>query len=193
MRAGWWAAAALAAAAVAGCEGNTAHGAIPRDRFVKANVELRSVPDTAAAGDSLRAAALRKYRVTDRDLARFVRVHGRDPDYLATVWREVADSVQRRYERTHQGGFRQGAPPGMVEPDLSARTDSTMPGDAPPPGVQPGARPPGARRPPKPVLGGRPPAVAPPVRLPQQRTPAPPPDRRRPMAPPGRTVRPPPY
>src|SRR4051812_31232033 len=116
MRAGWLAAAALAAAGGAACEGNTAQGAIPRERFVKANVELRSVSDTAPKGDSLRAAALRKYRVTGRDLTRFVRVHSRDPEYLSTVWREVADSVQRRWERAHGGGPR-GMPPGMANPD----------------------------------------------------------------------------
>jgi len=185
MRAGWLAAAALAAAGVAACEGNTAQGAIPRDRFVKANIELRSVPDTAAAGDSLRTAALRTYRVSDRDLQRFVRVHGRDPDFMATLWREVADSVQRRYERAHQGGFREHLPPGMEEPDLSARTDSTLPAAVPP------LPPRGGRRPPKPVQRPRPPAAMPPNQ--RQRTPAPPTDRR-PMAPPGRTVRrPPPY
>ena len=87
---GGWLAVALAVGGMAACKGNTAQGAIPRDRFVKANVALRSVDDTAAKGDSLRAAALRQHRVTDRDLQRFVRVHANDPEFLATVWREVA-------------------------------------------------------------------------------------------------------
>lgn len=86
--------------AVAGCTRKHGAAAIPRRTFVRANVELRSIPDTAPRGDSLRKAALRKYRVTETDLRRFVEVHGRSPEYLAGVWREVSDSVQKRWEAT---------------------------------------------------------------------------------------------
>ncbi|HET7230216.1 MAG TPA: hypothetical protein VFJ16_09450 [Longimicrobium sp.] len=201
MRAGWLAAAALAVGGLAACGDNAAQGAIPRDRFVKANVELRSVPDTAAAGDRMRAAALRRYRVSERDLQRFVRVHSRDPDYMAQVWREIADSAQRRFERAHPGPKPADLPPGMSAPDLNAATDSVLRPAAPrpapppampppPPGMQPGQLPPGARRPPKPVQA-RPPVVAPPDSAPRTRTPSPPTDRR-PITPPDPGLRPPP-
>src|SRR5690349_2826873 len=91
--------AALAAAA-GGCRQKEASGAIGRQRFVLANADVRSIPDTVPNADSLRKAALKKHRVTEADLRRFVDVHARSPEYLSTVWREVSDSVQKRFERT---------------------------------------------------------------------------------------------
>ncbi|HEX9938527.1 MAG TPA: hypothetical protein VGB15_15425 [Longimicrobium sp.] len=194
MRGGWLAVAL--AAAVAACGDNTAQGAIPRDRFVKANVALRSVIDTASAGDSLRAAALKQHRVTEKDLQRFVRVHQNDPEYLATVWREVADSVQRRYERERLGGRREGPaplPPGMAAPDPDARPDSVL-GMSPAgePVMRPGPTPaePRTIRPPQAPPPPPLPAGAAPRQQPGTRRPSPPPDTRRPMAPPERTARP---
>jgi len=116
----------LAAAAVAlsaGCGPKQASGAISRDRFVQANVDLRSVPDTVARGDSLRRVALRKHRVTEADLRRFLEVHGRDPEYLASVWREVSDSLQRRFERTF--------------PSVQERTRQVSGATPTPPGAEP--------------------------------------------------------
>ncbi|HEU4559965.1 MAG TPA: hypothetical protein VFS20_19100 [Longimicrobium sp.] len=195
---GAWLAVALAAAGVAACKGNTAQGAIPRDRFVKANVALRAVDDTAAAGDSLRAAALRRHRVTEKDLQRFVRTHANDPEYLATVWREVADSVQRRYERERLGGNRERRrlPPGMEPPDENARPDSVLgttpagevimrPATPPPPPPPQGAQPRG--EPNRPAPPPPRPADAPPPQQPGTRRPPPPTDRR-PIAPPEPTV-----
>lgn len=192
---GRWLAVALAAAGMAACEGNSAQGAIPRDRFVKANVALRSVDDTAAKGDSLRAAALKRHRVTERDLQRFVRVHANDPEYLATVWREVADSVQRRYERQRQPGQRERRrlPQGRATPDIEPPVDSvegfspagepTMRPTLPP--RPPGAQPRGESRRPTPPPPR--PADAPPPQPPGTRRPPPPTDRR-PIAPPEPTV-----
>ena len=194
MRGGWLACAVLAAAGLAACGRKTAEGAIPRERFVLANAALRSVEDTAAAADSLRAAALRKYRVTGADLQRFVRVHGTHADYMARVWSEVADSVQKRSERTYLASRTRPRPPAMA-PNVDGRLDSAPPAPRgivrpsgepvvvppPPRGVQPRDRP-RRRRPVPPPAGTVPPVL--PVRPSPRRTPAPPTDRR-PMTPPG--------
>jgi hypothetical protein len=200
MRGGWLACAALAAAGLAACRQDPARGAIPRQRFVLANAALRSVPDTAAAGDSLRAAALKKYRVTEKDLMRFVQVNGRRAEYMSNVWREVADSVQKRYERVYLAGRPQDLPPGMAAPGADGRLDFNTtvppqpvgrppvvqpPGPPPTRGVQPRDRPRRPRAVPPPA-GTVPPV--PPRREPPVRTPAPPTDRR-PMRPPGDTLK----
>jgi hypothetical protein len=192
MRATLLTAAALAAV-LGGCRQQQASGAtIPRQRFVLANVDVRSIPDTVANGDSLRKAALKKRHVTEADLRRFVDAHARSPEYLATVWREVADSVQKRYERT-----------------FPARADSSRPGDAIPgmetpqpmvpggppravvPSGPPGSLPAVVRKPPPPPDQPPPPVTEPPRTMvrempPTRRPPVdPPPDARRPMTRPG--------
>ncbi|HSU13751.1 hypothetical protein [Longimicrobium sp.] len=87
--------------ALAACTGKKqAPTAISRTKFVQANADLRSVPDTVPNGDRLREAALKKHRVSEADLRRFVTVHQRNTEYMATVWREIADSVQKRYDRS---------------------------------------------------------------------------------------------
>lgn len=123
---------ATLAASVAGCRQRQASGVIPRQRFVLANVELRSIPDTVQ-GDSVRRAALRKYHVSEADLRRFVDVHAHGAGYMARVWGEIADSVQKRWERT-----------------FPARPDG------PPPGVGTPGKPSVATMPPAPIPGGPP-------------------------------------
>lgn len=69
-------------------------GVIPREKFVAANVAVRSLPDGATAEE--RAAVLRKHGVTDRQLRAWVAGHTRDPETLAKAWEEIAfklDSV----------------------------------------------------------------------------------------------------
>jgi hypothetical protein len=63
-------------------------GVIPREKFVAANVALRSMPDGATPAE--RAAALRKHGVTDRQLKAWVAGHTRDPETLAKAWEEIA-------------------------------------------------------------------------------------------------------
>jgi hypothetical protein len=136
---------------------------------------MRSVSDTAAKGDSLRKAALRKHRVTEADLRRFVEVHGRSPEYMASVWRDIADSVQRRYD--------------IADSVRAARlNDSTAHLDVPPPAESP-ARPP--MMPPvtnRPPVARKPPAAPRPPPAPVTETPKPmvrpPPVRRPPAGPP---------
>jgi hypothetical protein len=145
-------AAALSVAALAGCHTRRAAAAIPRRTFVRANVELRSVPDTAAKGDSLRRAALRRQGVSEADLRRFLEVH-RSPEYLASVWREVADSVQRRWEMSFPSmAERHGVNTGRASPPVGIPgTESSLPlpapGGPPPLHQPPLVRPPDARRP----------------------------------------------
>ena len=162
---------AALAAALAGCRQKQAAGAIPRQRFVLANADLRSIPDTAPKGDSLRKAALKKHRVTEADLRRFVTVHGRSPEYLAEVWREIADSVQTRYDRSFPSRAEREAG-GRVGPDA-------VPIPATLPGAVPIDRPPGVRKPPPPPDQPPPPVTDAP--RPMVRGTLPPPVRRPPV------------
>ena len=164
---------------LAGCRERKASAAIPRQRFVRANVEVRSIPDTLQA-DSLRRAALRKHRVTETDLRRFVDAHARSPEYMADVWREIADSVQKRWERTFPA--RQGVPPpeGIPgQPPVATMPPATIPGGPPqgqPTVVRGGAvrktpplpdqPPPPVTEPPRPMVREAPPVRHPPVRPP---------------------------
>ena len=170
--------AAALAAATAGCGPKHASGAIPRDRFVQANVDMRAVADTVAGADSLRKAALRKHRVTEAQLRRFVNVHARDPEYLASVWREVSDSLQRRFERSfpsvqervrQAGGNIPGTEPGGIPgvepnpiPGATVKPPEIARGGRPPPNQPP----PPATEPPRPMVREAPPVRRPPVGLP---------------------------
>jgi len=192
MRATLLTAAALAAV-LGGCRQQQASGAtIPRQRFVLANVDVRSIPDTVANGDSLRKAALKKHHVTEADLRRFVDAHVRSPEYLATVWREVADSVQKRYERSFPSRP-DGSRPGDVVPGMET-PPTGVPGGPPQavvPAGPPGSLPVVVRKPPPPPHQPPPPVTEPPRIMVRQMPPTrrppvdPPPDARRPMTRPG--------
>jgi hypothetical protein len=181
---------AALAAATAGCKQPEVAASIPRQRFVRANVEVRSIPDTVAPGDSVRGAALRKHRVTEAELRRFVDVHARDPEYMAGVWREIADSVQKRWERTFPAG-QGGPPPGEGvpgRPPVATMPPVTIPG-GPPPVTIPGGPPQGTptvirggevRKPPPPPDQPPPPVTEPPRPMVREA----PPIRRPPVRPP---------
>lgn len=203
MRGYWLAAAGLLAIGTAACREKTPANVMSRHRFVMANVALRSVADTVANGDSLRAAAMKRYKVTERDMTRFIRAHANDVEFMSLVWREVSDSVQKRWDREirlNRPDIPKGArPPGMGgPPDMDARPDSTLGPDTPPGGV---VRPSGEPVPvPPPPRQGVQPAAHPPRRgigppvpsgtAAQPRAPSKPADRG-PVTTPGQTVRPP--
>jgi hypothetical protein len=129
-------------------------GVMAREKFVAANVAVRTLP--ANATDADRAAALKKQRVTEKQMKAWVNAHARDAEMLSLTWEEIAKKVD---SLTHQ----------PVTPPAS-------PGDGPPPSpggpptiapqsVPPGVRPrkdslanlaPGARRPGFPRPGGPP-------------------------------------
>jgi hypothetical protein len=114
-------AAVLALAACGGDEQPA--GGIPREKFVAANVALRSMPDGATPAE--RAAVLRKHGVTERQLKAWITGNTRDPATLAKAWEEIAFKLDS------------GANP-PVGP-----TSAPQP-SPPPPGSQvPPARPPG--------------------------------------------------
>jgi hypothetical protein len=79
-------AATLALAACGGDEQPA--GVIPQEKFVAANVAVRSLPDGATAQE--RAAALRKQGVTERQLKAWVVGHARNPETLAKAWERIA-------------------------------------------------------------------------------------------------------
>lgn len=113
--------AALLALVLAGCGGRDAAAAIPRERFVAANVALRTVPDTVGNAAALRQEALKKHRVTEKELKGFVAAHGRDPEFMAGVWRDIAQRVDSAYERTLAGArTEEESPTGSPNPSGSA-------------------------------------------------------------------------
>ncbi|MDB4948810.1 MAG: hypothetical protein JWM27_1459 [Gemmatimonadetes bacterium] len=86
---------ALAAALAAGaCERRP--DTITRGRFIAANVALRSVNDSGPRADSLRAAALKRWRVTPAQLRQYVRANGSRTGELAKAWSAIDDTLQKR-------------------------------------------------------------------------------------------------
>lgn len=71
-----------------GCRGGEPGDRISRERFVAANVALRTLPEDA--GEEQRAAVLERYRVSSEDLHRWVEDHADEPGVLAAAWQEVA-------------------------------------------------------------------------------------------------------
>lgn len=75
--------------ALAACGGKEQPaGVIAREKFVAANVAVRSLPDGATKEE--RAAVLRKHGVTDKQLQAWVAGHARQPETLAKAWEEIA-------------------------------------------------------------------------------------------------------
>ncbi|HEX2081833.1 MAG TPA: hypothetical protein VHG08_29275 [Longimicrobium sp.] len=119
-------------------------GVISREKFVRANVAVRSLGDDAPA--ERRAEVLRRHGVTERQMKAWVRAQSRDPETLARAWEEIAfklDSIG-------------GLPPGGVRPPSAGGTlppsAGGTPPPPPPPSVQTGRRMPGG--PPPPIRRG---------------------------------------
>ena len=105
-------AAALLAVTLAACGGEDARaGLISRQRFIDANIALRVIPDTAAKADSLRAAVLKKHKVTEKDLTAFLAQAQRDPEELAKVWTEIAEAVDREVAKRDSVELARNPPP----------------------------------------------------------------------------------
>jgi hypothetical protein len=75
---------------LAGCE-KAAPESMPRDRFIRVNVALRMIPDSAPDQAARRAAVLRRERVTGPQLEQWVRTH-RASD-IAETWKIIANKV----------------------------------------------------------------------------------------------------
>jgi hypothetical protein len=100
--------------AAAGCRGTPGADGISRERFVAANVALRTLPGDAT--DEQRAAVLARYRVTPDDLRAWVHANGDRPEALAAAWQQVAgrlDSLAEVGARTGEPGERP-PPPGEI-------------------------------------------------------------------------------
>lgn len=81
-------------AAAAACRADGADRVISRERFIAANVGLRTLPADATAEQ--RAAVLARYRASGDDLRAWIDAHADDPRVLAEAWQQVAarlDSV----------------------------------------------------------------------------------------------------
>jgi hypothetical protein len=128
-------------------------GVISRDKFIAANVAVRTLPDDATP--ERRAQALRKHGVTDRQLKAWVTVNARDPEVLAKAWEQIAfqvDSLGGVQSTPIPAPSVPGAAvqPPVRRPALKGRPDSVRQLPVPPPPVQevrPEPAPPGRRRP----------------------------------------------
>jgi hypothetical protein len=130
---------ALAAAsiALAACSGGEESGVITREQFVRANVALRAVNDTARDADSLRTRALRAEKVTPAQLRAWLQAHLNDPVLLAETWTEIS----RRADASDPS--RHAAKPDSVGPTLTH--------GPPPPEIQPAPTPAPVAPPPPPA------------------------------------------
>jgi hypothetical protein len=81
---------AVLALSLAACGAEAASAGISREQFIRANVALRAVSDTAPQVDTLRARALRKQKVTPAQLNAWLRAHQGDPELMAETWTEIA-------------------------------------------------------------------------------------------------------
>ncbi|HEX8317519.1 hypothetical protein [Longimicrobium sp.] len=149
-------------------------GVMAREKFVAANVAVRTLP--ANATDADRAAALKKQRVTEKQMKAWVNAHARDAETLSITWEEIAKKVDSL--TTQRPGLADSAGAG---PPPSLGGPPTIPPQSAPPGVRPRKDSlvdivPGARRPGFPRPGGsplrRPPSeqdrpIPPPSNLPQ--------------------------
>ena len=126
-------AAHAAVLALAACQRDPGPPGLTREQFIRANVAVRSVSDTMANADSLRARALRASRVTPGQLRAWLAAHQRDPQLLAETWTEIArradaaDSTRRA-----AGGERPGTPPDVRHPSISFPPSQAAPPSQPP-------------------------------------------------------------
>jgi hypothetical protein len=111
--------------------GEKPSGVMAREKFVAANVALRTLP--ANATDADRAAALKKQRVTDKQMKAWVNAHARDAETLSITWEEIAkkvDSLTTPPPVAPPGAAGDGPPPSLGGPP-------TTPPQPVPPGVRP--------------------------------------------------------
>lgn len=141
--------ACLAVLALAACKAEPAQpaGVIPREKFIAANVALRSLPDSAP--QARRDAALKKAGVTDKQLRAWVTVYARDPEALSKAWEEIAfkvDSIGGAQPMPMTPGSPPPPPSAMGSPLPPPRRDSLL--NVLPPGADSAAT--ARRRPPRP-------------------------------------------
>lgn len=117
---------------LAACAGDEKpSGVMAREKFVAANVAMRTLP--ANATDADRAAALKKQRVTEKQMKAWVNAHARDAETLSITWEEIAkkvDSLTTPLPVTPPAAAGEGPPPSLGGPP-------TIPPQSVPPGVRP--------------------------------------------------------
>ena len=128
--------AAVLAFSLAACGGDDQPaGVIPREKFVAANVELRSLPDGATPEQ--RAAVLRKHGVTEGQMKAWVNGNARNPGVLARAWEEIAFKLDSAGNPSSMPHPPSSTPPaGRVPPPRPAGMappDSVMMAPPPPP------------------------------------------------------------
>ncbi|WP_420128783.1 hypothetical protein [Longimicrobium sp.] len=106
-------------------------GVIPPEKFVAANVAVRSLPDDASARE--RAAVLRKHGVTEVQLKAWVNGHARDPETLAKAWEQIAFRLDSLSNPTVPPPPAPTTPDGQVPPPRPAEMADSVITRLPPP------------------------------------------------------------
>lgn len=78
----------------AGCSRGAGEAPMARERFVRTNVDLRSLDSTVADSAARRAAILRRNGVTEQQLRGFVAAYAARPEELADVWQDIASGLR---------------------------------------------------------------------------------------------------
>jgi hypothetical protein len=145
---------AVLALLLAACAGDESASGISREKFIRANVALRTVSDTAPQVDSLRARALRKEKVTPAQLQSWLKEHERNTVLMAETWTEISKRVQAADSARRPpppvpptGGPPPSFPPGGPEIPPPSVTPVPAPQPPPPPASQAPEPPPVLARP----------------------------------------------
>jgi len=147
---------------LAACGTESASGDISREQFIRANVALRAVSDTARQVDTLRARALRKEKVTPAQLTAWLQAHKEDPELLAETWTEIsrradaADSVNRPKPQPERPYVAPPPPPPAANPapPMPPPASRPAPPSGPPGGYQTPEPRPQIKTPPPPDSAG---------------------------------------
>lgn len=123
-------------AVAAACGGDRGAPTIPREKFVAANLALRAIPDTAHNRDSLRTAALRRLRVSEKDLRGYLQRHERNTALVASLWAEIADSLHRRDSIAAARAAKPPAPDSATAPGTPGQPQPAAGQPAPSPATQ---------------------------------------------------------
>lgn len=144
----------LMLALLAGCDRQPE--GLSRDRFVRVNVALRTLPDSAPDLAARRAAILKRERVTQAQLEGWVRRHADQP-VLVEAWQEIAARVDSAKPATPPGPPVPQVPLQLPDPvpTDTARADTAVVPPRPPVVTEPPGRRPVFTRPPPPRGGAQ--------------------------------------
>jgi hypothetical protein len=135
----------LLALSACGGKGDRELETLSRERFIAANVALRTarfphLPIPATAADSakaradsarIRAEVLKREKVTAREMQAFLEARRRDTEELAEIWKEIAEGVAKadsvaRADSLRRDSLAQRRPGVGLRPELATAPGSSL-------------------------------------------------------------------